>query len=117
MYLNGRCDDYLGTEPARATFAITLFLPLLATLSVATRIWARSIKRHKLVADDWVSVLTLVRRHTPAVSTAEHANLPSCSTTFKLLAFLSVGDIAPSLKRPQDSFRCRYLPRLIWTSC
>lgn len=74
MYLNRRGDDYLGTEPARATFAMALFLPLLATLAVAARIWARSIKHHKLVADDWLSVLALVPRSIPAVSTAEHAN-------------------------------------------
>ncbi|KAL9013254.1 MAG: hypothetical protein Q9173_002039 [Seirophora scorigena] len=60
MYLNRRADDYLGTEPARATFAMALFLPLLATLAVAARIWARSIKHHKLVADDWLSVLALL---------------------------------------------------------
>ncbi|KAL8752017.1 MAG: hypothetical protein Q9184_005874 [Pyrenodesmia sp. 2 TL-2023] len=60
MYLARRGDDYLGTEPARVTFAMALFLPLVATLAVAARIWARSIKRHKLVADDWLSIAALV---------------------------------------------------------
>ena len=63
MYLSRRghdYHDYLGTEPARVTFAMALFLPLVATVAVVARIWARSIKAHKLVADDWLSVAALV---------------------------------------------------------
>lgn len=46
-------NRYLNTEPARATFAMALFLPLIATTAVAARIYARFQRGLKLAIDDW----------------------------------------------------------------
>ena len=50
---------YLETEPARVTFAMALFLPLVATVAVAARIYARLQRHLKLGSDDWLAVSAL----------------------------------------------------------
>ena len=57
---DGAHDQYLGTEPARTTFAMALFLPLVATAAVAARFFARFHRGIRLAIDDWLVLLALV---------------------------------------------------------
>ena len=67
MELQQRDENrYLDTEPARVTFAMAFFLPLIATIAVAARIYARFQRGIKLGSDDWLVVFALAC--SPAVS-------------------------------------------------
>ena len=52
-------NHYLDTERARTTFAMALFLPLIATAAVAARLYARFQRGIKVGIDDWLAVLAL----------------------------------------------------------
>lgn len=57
---DGDHSQYLDTQPARTTFAMALFLPLVATAAVAARFFARFHRGIKLALDDWLVLLALV---------------------------------------------------------
>lgn len=60
MYLEMRdTGRYLDTEPARSTFAMAIFLPLLATIAVIARFYARYWKKVKPGWDDWLVIVAL----------------------------------------------------------
>lgn len=52
-------NHYLDTEPARAMFAMAVFLPLIATIAVSARIIARFRRGFDLASDDWLAILAL----------------------------------------------------------
>ena len=43
-------------------FVIAVLFPILATISIALRFWARRIKRQKWLGDDWMITLGLVSK-------------------------------------------------------
>lgn len=53
-------NHFLDTEAARATFAMALFLPFIATVAVAARLYARFQRGKKLGIDDWLAISALV---------------------------------------------------------
>lgn len=58
--MSGQTQSLINT----ALLAVAITFPILATLSVIVRFYARTIKSQKLRADDWVIILTLVRAST-----------------------------------------------------
>ena len=109
---------YLETEPARVTFAMALFLPLITTAAVAARIYARLQRRLKLGSDDWLAVSALASSLQSPIYT-----LPAvtCFLGVPLLpSRRCIRLFVVSMRSRQHtlpySCACRHLPRILWAS-
>jgi hypothetical protein len=49
-----------GSLVTTALLVVAIIFPILASISVAVRIYARTFKQSKLKADDWTIILALV---------------------------------------------------------